>query len=730
MSLAVPVLPVLADEAEADIPAIEQAIVKNPGGEIKGHKLVASSDTHELYLYEPTLSIIVRDKATGAIMESTLSENDPKSNKKWNGYMRSGVVLGVITGINDTGQADLINDDVTINIKYLSNGFCATLFYNKYQFGFDMQVTLDGDKVTATIPDDKIVEKLEYAEGETVNYIATITMYPFLGHTYLGERDGYMLVPDGNGALIYLDDKEGRYSAGFTQLIYGENKGSKVSSVVSLYGGEMVTVNPAENVLAPVFGMVHTDSQMGYLGNVESGAYSCYIECYPNGALLNYNRCYAKFQLRKLVVTPTSSNSGGSITSAETDRTHEDLTVSYTFVTGDNANYIGLANEYREHLLDTAAVAQQDASYKTRVDFLGSDREEWLIFKKAVPMTTVEDIENIYEELKAEGVTDILTQYKGWQKGGIQNLPVTKYKLDSSLGKTRELTKLMESLEDTGIDFYLYQNGLKINPDENNTTFNVIKRTDKRLYEDVVYGEVYYSFLYLTPMRSDYLVRDLMKNFKKAGVKNIAFSGISNEIFQFYYDRTFYSREYTADIYEKLFADISAENNLLLEQPYAYAWKYIDAYIDMPMFSSDYAYLDEEVPFLTTVLKGIIPMYSEYMNFEANKEEFFLKMVETGVYPSFYITMEDSSALIYTNSSDIYTSKYSVFKNDIIEYDKALKEVYNATAGATISGHDNMDNGVTVVTYSNGVKIYINYTENAATVDGHSIDGMSYTLVP
>ena len=85
----------------------------------------------------------------------------------------------------------------------------------------------------------------------------------------------------------------------------------------------------------------------------------------------------------------------------------------------------------------------------------------------------------------------------------------------------------------------------------------------------------------------------------------------------------------------------------------------------MPLYVSDYIYEDEDVPFLSIVLGGVIPVYSEYTNFEANKTEFFLKLVETGTYPSFYITKEDSSDLIYTNSNDIYSSQYSVYRDEI-----------------------------------------------------------------
>ena len=87
-----------------------------------------------------------------------------------------------------------------------------------------------------------------------------------------------------------------------------------------------------------------------------------------------------------------------------------------------------------------------------------------------------------------------------------------------------------------------------------------------------------------------------------------------------------------------------------------------------------FIFTDESIPFLSIVFKGIVPMYSDYVNFEANKHEFFLKLVETGIYPSFYITMQDSTELYYTNSNDLYSSQYSVYKNTMIEYYKALKE--------------------------------------------------------
>jgi hypothetical protein len=166
-----------------------------------------------------------------------------------------------------------------------------------------------------------------------------------------------------------------------------------------------------------------------------------------------------------------------------------------------------------------------------------------------------------------------------------------------------------------------------------------------------------------------------------------------------------------------------------MEEPFAYLWKNAKAFLDMPVYMSNYLYEDECVPFLSIVLKGVMPVYADYVNFEANKEEFFLKMIETGSYPSFYITKKSAADLIYTNSSDIYSSQYDVYKDEITLYAAELKAVNEAVAGAVITGHEIYDNSVRKVTYSNGVRIYLNYSSAAQTVDGVSIDTMSYKVV-
>jgi len=691
---------------------------------INDHKLIAENDNYALYMNEEYLSIIVLDKETGAYMESAVSYDDGKNNATWSAAMRSALVLTTIYGITDTQQADLVNDDVTKNISYTDNGFRAKVYWNRYKIGMTLEVALTEDGVTAEIPEESILEDSEEY------FIGTISIYPFMGHTYLDEKEGYMFLPDGNGALIYLNDKEGRFSTGFSGMIYGADSGFEGSSTAALLWDDYDIVNTGNQVMAPVYGMAHTGEGIAYLAVVEEGEERASIMASPNGVNVDYNRIYAQFTERTVYTQYTSNNSSSGYRTAETVRSHSDLRVHWIFLRNEEANYCGMANAYRNYLMERGdLVKTADTSYNTRVDFLGTERETWVIGTTSVVMTTVDDIREIYDDLKAQGVQDIFTVYKGWQKGGLYNLPISSYKADSGIGGTGKLTSLIKDAEAEGISIYLYNDALRLNPSVNSSTFNVVKRVNRRRFEEETYKDVYETFLYLIPSRSNTLMGKFMSTYTKKGVNNLAVAGISNTLFTNYIDGDFYSRYDNAASYDQILAGASEQMDLALEQPFAYLWKYADAFLDMPLYTSSYMYEDESVPFMSIVLKGIMPVYSEYVNFEANKQEFFLKMVETGTCPSFYITKESSSDLVYTNSNDVYSSQYEVYRDTMISYAKELSAVSAKVEGAFIVSHEIRGNKVTVVTYDNGVKIYVNYGSQAADADGYTIDGMSYKVV-
>ena len=690
-----------------------------------GYIQVAESDTYKLYYYEPTFSIKLENKKTGAVMESTLSDekDDGKNNASWTGYMKSGIVLTAIIGTVNTYQVDMNTVPNEITSWYTKNGIYAQIsFKGNYDFDIGVEVSLENDQLTVRVPDESIKENKEGT------YISTVSLFPFLGYTYLDEQDGYMLVPDGNGALIYLNNKEGRYSTGFSGLIYGIDDGMTNRTTVSTLWSRYETVTQSNNILAPVFGMAHLDDKIAYLGVVESGDERCSIEVVPNGVMVDYNRCFARFLLRDVYVQPLNQSNSGTVPVVEQDRLHSDLQVRYCLLSGDDADYSGMANAYRGYLLDNDKIEKRDISYNTRVDFLGTEREEFLMGTTAVTMTTADQVADILAELRSLGVRNVLAVYMGWQSGGLYDVPVNSFSTDSNIGGNSALRNLIINEAKEGNTIYLYNDVLSVNATTNLTTYNVMKMVNKRTFEKEVHGQVYNTFYYLLPGYSSENLTRFANELSSKNIGNVALGGITEALFSYSSKGSYYSRTDTMDIYMDAVKEANENCSLLMDTPNAYLWEYSDAFLNMPLSSSDYMYLDQDIPFLSMVLKGVVPTYSEYVNFEANKTENFLRMVESGMYPSFYITAEDSSKLIYTNSNNLFSLEYSSYRDTIVEYDKELRALAEKVGNACITDHEILDNGLVKVTYDNGVKIYVNYTESALSADGLTVDALSYSV--
>lgn len=701
--------------------AQEAAVVPEDVQEIDGHRLVAQNEGFQLFLYEPTLSIMIRDRRTGAVMESTVQESDGTLNRTWENFIASGICFDILNGVNEE-RSDLISAGAEVEVSKEDNGFLAEVELPKYQISFAVKVSLNEDGISVEIPSDSIEEKQENVT------IGNLFVYPFLGYTYSSERDGYMLVPDGNGAVIDLEDNDGRFTSPLTLKVWGDNAGVDETYVLSLFWDQYQTVNDAEPVLAPVFGMIHTDSQMAVLGIIESGAEDAKIVAYPNGAVTNYNWITPEFTLRRIYKQLMSREGTSAVQLQEDKRAEMDIRLRYIFTGQEEADYAGLAVKYREYLETEQKLEKKDDSFKVRLDFLGTDRENGMIWKKPVVMTTTDNIRDIYDDLEKEGVTGIFSIYKGWQDGGIWSMPVSKYKADPEIGGTRDLTKLLEETKERGIELYLYQDALRANPDTVNTTFNVIKKLDESVYGENTYKEIYETYRFQTPAQSRRKLSESLASYEKAGVDRLALTGICNHLFSYNYNGKQYNRTETKKAYTEALTEASAAAGLVLEQPFSCFWNLTESIVGMPVNTSNYIFTDEEVPFLSIALKGILPMYADYTNFEANEKEYFLELVETGIFPSWYLTWEDPVDLLYTNSCDLYTSRYHVYKKEIAEYYQKLREVNEAVAGAVITDHEKGADHVAVVTYSNGVKVYVNYNEEDVTCEGVVVEGMSYKV--
>lgn len=576
------------------------------------------------------------------------------------------------------------------------------------------------DGTSLRIPVEQVVEISEYSYT-----IASFYVYPFMGYSRAGEGQGYMIIPDGQGAIVGFEDNEGRYTSPYDKQVYGVNIGvdDQYISAVSV---------EAEDVIMPVFGMVHTDSQIAVLGVIEQGDIAARIQAYPNGVRnLPFDWVTAKYTLRFVFNQPMGPSAGNVATRTE-KRRDVDILQHFLLTTGEAADYAGLAVAYRNYLIANDTFKQaDDRAFDIQLDFLGIERENYLLGKQDVVMTDFEQAGTILDELKEAGVEKMSVVYRGWQTNGLTGgVPTDSLSVAKSLGGKSGLKKLAEKAAEAGIPFALEADVLSLNTETHPAlTFSALKKITSQTLSKPTFGKVYDTLNYCNPATSKSAAEKLISDMTKEGLQGISFTGITQVLTDYYHKDAYHDTSEMAAIYAGIISQANDRLTTALVSPNAYLWQYADVITDLPVAGSDYTYTDAEIPFLTIALSGQIPYYVEYTNFQANTHEFFLHLVEQGARPSFLLTWEDPIELQNTNSASIYSSRYELYKSIIVEWYQDLADLFDivGTDGMIV---DHVRAGDLVkVTWDNGTLVYINFGDVPGELEGIALEKLSFKVV-
>ncbi|MBR3764167.1 MAG: hypothetical protein IKK57_06405 [Clostridia bacterium] len=612
-----------------------------------------------------------------------------------------------VTVLDSTGATVQVAVDVAASFRT-----------NKYLTG----ASLSGEALR--IPVESVVEIME-----TSYTVAGIYVYPFLGYSYLGEDEGYMIIPDGQGAIIRLENNEGRYKNPFSRQVYGVNIG---------VDGEVhsATAVAVENVIMPVFGMVHTADQIGFLGVVEEGDYACTIMAYMNGnTVSNFDWTCARFTYRLVYNQPMGMNgsaAAGTVpTRTPTARTM-DVKLHFLLEDGESANYAGLAVAYRNYLIGKGAFANAShRPFDVQLDFLGLERENYIFGKKDVVMTSYEQALEIVRELKENGVGEMSVVLRGWQAEGLTGgVPVQGYDPARSLGGKKGVEALREYCEVQGIDFALEVDVLSLNVDNHPAmTYSALKQITSKTYERPTFGMVYSRLQYLTPTVSAEKAAAVVSQMADSGITGVSFTGVTQLLADYYYKDTYHDASDMAEIYIGIMQNAGENLTVTMSSPNAYLWPYADVLTDLPIGGSDHTYTDAEIPFLAIALSGQIPYYAEYVNFQANTHEFFLHLMEQGARPAFLLTWEDPIELQNTNSAGIYSSRYELYRDMIVTWYNDLALLHEAVGeGGMIVNHERLG-AMVRVTWDNGTQVYLNFGDKEATFEDVSLGKLEWKVV-
>lgn len=600
-------------------------------------------------------------------------------------------------------------------------------------FEIPLEYRLNGDAVDVSIPLSEVKEN----GGGSIFRIQMLRYFGAAGT----EEEGYMLVPNGSGSLINFNNGKTGTSP-YSEYVYGLDP---------LSAEYTVRENTTDTKLA-LYGIFRKDSAV--FATIEDGASYALLSAYVSGKVNEYNFVYPTFVVRgndKLSMFGTTGNEA-DIPIVETNHYDANLTVKYTMLTEENADYSSAANYYRDRLVREGKLTAEETTgddLKFYYDVLGGvGMTKFFLgtqYQGMYAMTTFEEAEDIYTDLYDSGITKQVMNFQGWMNRGYYHDVANKIKIPHALGGKSDLEALSSRMAADGNTFYAdvaFQKVTFISKRYsygNETSryygagyvaeFGLVNPATLRQTSGLGYEENHYYLI--SPKFLHRYTDAFVKKIGKYDIGGISLRDLGNELHSDKKRTHIIDREAALDVVTAALGDMkNTGKNILLNAGNDYAFGYADDMINVPLSSNDYYIIDETVPFYEMLIHGYIDYAGSVINLSDTyeKSDIVLNLVENGAAPHFMFSWENSSDIKTTALNRFYSTFYENWKDDSVAIYNEVNGALKYVTGAAMIKHETLDSGVKAVTYSNGVVIYINTGNSDKTVNGVTVPAKGYLV--
>lgn len=715
------------------------------GNEVPGFECVAESDSLKLFTDTKTAYVAIYDKRDGSITYSNPldADEDTKANKSNKAYLKSQMQVFYYNSDVKSGSYDTFTYSISkkqYTYESIENGirYNYTIGNLKKKNGNDdiyfeipLEYRLKDDYVEVSIPAEGIKE---YGGGS----IYRIQLLKFMGAAK-DDENGYMVVPNASGSLINFNN--GKTTAGtYQQYIYD----------IDPISSSFTQMENSSSCCLPIMGICRDDRSL--LISVEDGASTTVVTAGVSGTLSQYNYCFPTFVMRNVDNLRNFGDSKSDVYILEPDIYDVNYTVRYSFLNSDNKGYSGIANYYRNRLLDEGILKKntEDSDIPFYYDIIsavkGTEHFIGIQYLKTLPMTTFEQAEKISDELKAAGVSKQAVNLQGWFNGGYYHDAADNIKVIGKLGGKSGLSSLRKKINANGGTLFCDAALQKVTFADDD--FNYSAEASRYYGAGYVASEgmVNPTTLY---NNSSMMYNEIMQNLvspkflpRYAGkfaseIKDIDTDGISlrdlgNSLTSDKKRTEIINREEALDVVLGQF-DILEDTgkSLMTNAAYSYAWKYSSDIINVPITDNNYNIVDESVPLYEMIIHGCISYGSNLLNFEdsTHMKETVLRMIEAGCAPHFVFTYEESSKMKDTAMNRFYATTFDIWKDNAVSVYNDVNAVLKNVSSAFITDHEILDNGIRKITYDNGAELYINYSSAAMDAGNDiTVPGLSCRL--
>jgi len=667
--------------------------------------ILAKSDNFSLQFDPVSFDINLLSNETGKVEWSTGVDEKYYGVEIKNNLIRKG--LHQLISVNYTNFANIsetknnLDSTCKTSTKAINDGIRFEFEFSKAKIKLALEITLADDQLKARIPIASVEERGDYG-------LTSVSILPMLGATR-SDAQGYFLYPDGCGALYQFGT---RMETGKTvsMAVYDE-------MLLDLDRKEENIKAGMQTVMMPVFGINRGTS--GLFANIVKGAEDCSINLETDGSGYAINRLYAILCLRKPYTINTSD--GDKVYTYQKKITCSDVEIIYTPIQGDDCGYSAMANIYRQYLSDNKLLNKHSKNAPPlALDFMMSVGKKSMLGDKKVILTTFKQVEDILNELKDMGITDIQSFLYGWRNEGYGVYP-TVGGVSGQAGGKKGLKELASKH-----DVYLIEN--YIDADAGGRGYSK--------QSDVIYS--INGFPLTNRQKDTYLLNPLTQisrlivdiSLHRSLDANIAFEKFGSMLYEDFNNNNRLSRYGFTQASTLLIKRAKDAGLKVAIDGFApYLSNYADTLFNLPLQNSNLLAWAKTVPFLQMVLHGSIS-YSAVLpgNLSADFTNTKLNWVEYGYMPTFLLTYNDADELIGSNYGLLFSSKYNHWKdcvvNTALEFSSRLSGVYDKY----MVFHSKTD-GVATVVYEDGTTVYINYNTDTAVCNDIEVPPLDYVVV-
>ena len=639
---------------------------------------------------------------------------------------------GIVT-IGASGAAACLAQDA-FSSEQIENGFRAVYSFPEERIAVTVEYLLREDGLEIRIPMDGI--------QEDTNHVFEIKVAPFMAAAK-NDTGSYLMVPSGSGSLIYAKKSSAQTPATYSEAVYGGDMSEPLFNQFRMLG----------QVYLPVFGAMNRDGDdttpdTGMLGIIESGADCALINATNGGLNSDYAGAYASFRIRSKEEVIYNEQGGTKATGkrfSEQVANYEYLSVRYIPLSekkGDDITYNGMAARYRQYLQERGYLQNRVENVPAlSVNMLGATQITESFFgipyQTDVSVTTLSRTEEILAELKALiGDKQMLASLVGYGKGGLANSVIGGgYKLSSTVGKKSDLQSLRDYAKSHGIVLSMdyesaqFQNsggGISVG---SNTARRISTLKSELLTYNMNSGlenEKGLSWYLVTRDKLPTVMDKAIAAVNKNGLDAVSFGSLNRIVYSDFRTEGYAAAGHFASQVEDVLKQ-NADMTIVANEANDYVALNADYVTEVPMHSTKFNLLDEDIPFYAMVFQGYVPLTSSSINLAVNTEDAYLQAVATGMALQFTLCDSLHESIQFDEDTAFVSSRYADWKDRIAAMVAESADVYAKVGNQPITHYEQLGD-LSFTTFANGVKVVVNYGEEAVTYNDTQIEANSFVV--